>query len=486
MNGSVMNENKTVILKHPTPKKEHHLLLEYPATRFFSPVEEAKKQYSSVKPSFFYSLLSTSVCVGVAFSAAALAIEPSKKYAESRDYPPVLFELSNVLTALLINLYGINCLLDELNRGKSIRFIMILSIILGIVSTLPIFFIQQIEEKDPNFVSMMLAIVITVGSMPLQVLGFLEFCQTLYPHLKNFYWRQVKSEEEAAFLELKARDLFLKQLELGLERYPATNQRHDSWVLLSDDLFIKTIQQYGEEAMSSSKETSAFVKTILIIGGLVGIILAETVNVAFIKATFDSFTPKMNTVFAVILTCCVTFPAAVLSAEFGFNAVYALLQSMLNFSQKCNSQGRSEANSPVIPLSLSAFQTIFCLIVSSCSFAASVQFNDDLFKDTLSSEEMTVLNDFTILGVLLFNNYVLNHVSSHYLISGLAMSPDAEMREKAKFYQLGQAILTEYRKISSAVIFDGVHNKLQLADNFDLSTTVDGWIDVRDTEIFQP
>lgn len=463
-----MTKNKVVELTRPTGK-EHHLLLEYPANQFFAPIERAKVQYSAPRPTYFRSFMSTTACVGLAFTAAALAIEPSKKYAESEHRNPIFYQLSNVLTASMINLYGINCLIDELHHGKSVRFIMILSMILGIVSTLPIFFMQQIEQEHQSFVAMMLAIAITVGSIPLQILGFLEFCQIFYPHLQRFYWCYVNVQQPSVLSEWEERDAFLKKLDLGLEYCIVTNQMHNPEAITSHAKFIKTLLTYGQEQVIQSKEASLYEKTILMMSGFVGIILAETVNVAFIKATFDSFAPRMNMAFAGMLTCCVTFPVAVLSAEFGFNATHALLQPLLLFMQTCKIETISGSNTQAISPFLGALRTLFCLVISSCSFAASVQFNRDLLKHQVSSLQMAILNDFTILGVLLFNNYVLNHVCSHYLIAGLTQWGNVDVHKKAKFYQFSQTLLTEYRKMNPSMICDGLNNKLLLPDGYDAS-----------------
>ena len=435
---------------------------------FFSPLERAKMTYGAPDKNLVYSFLTITTRLLVAFSAAALALNPSKKYAETEQKNIIIYQLSSVSTALLINLYGINYLIDELKYVQRVRPIMIVSTLLGIMSALPIFFMQQLVNEDKSLLSLGASIAITIGSMPMQILGFLEFCEHVAPKIQRFYLYYLSRQPDAVALnELSVMTAFLQQLEVNFSRRILHNEIPANLLQSPNDELMRVFLMEDEVTAATHDMDSYIKKVSTFIMGCLGLFLAEVVNFSFTKATYVSMPPNLYGAVAILLTACITFPAAVLSAEFGFDAACAIYQSFLSGiyqllrANTFNDVGLQLRPSIGLHPVAELITLLMVLCIVSCSYAPSVQFNRELFEASLSPAQLTELNYATIIGTLLFNSYVLNRISYSFLAHALGRFGDAQVKERAKFYRFSQIVLTGYEKMPKNLIVEGVENILE-------------------------
>lgn len=467
-------EGETMLLleignRRPTDQHEQLSQGQTSTHSFFSPIERAKADLITPTPSFSRLVVLFVPRFLLAFSAAALAITPSKKYAEAEDLNILFCQFSAVTSALIINMYGINYLFDELKHTDSVRLIMLLACALGIMSSLPVFFMQQLVNKSGSILSDLLALVITVGSVPMQILGFLEFFEHIYPKLQRFYLDYLsRNPSPSALHEIKVVDLFMQKLSSSLKHCILKNEIPNHLQTYANDELMRDLLLRHEEVESEPSKDSKLNKLGLIISGITGILLAETVNLSFIKATYISLTPHMLNSIAVFLTVCITFPSAILSAEFGFGAACAIYSSSLNtigqLYKANNTYDILESIKPSVGIhrrgELISF--MLALLIVSFSFAPSVQFNRDLFANSMSKQQLDMINFATIFGTLLFNTYVLNLISYNFLTLCIAYLGTPEAKEHAKFYKLSTSVLSGFEKMPNSSIVAGVENVLGL------------------------
>ena len=210
-------------------------------------------------------------------------------------------------------------------------------------------------------------------------------------------------------------------------------------------------------------------KMLEIVCGLVGVMLAECVNASYIKATYIVLTDnKLSALLAGLLTCGIVFPMITLSAEFGYNATRDMMDGILSFCMQVTKyiHGQSSSIQLNLPSAISPWASICTfgavILIASRSYAASIQFNNDTFKQDLSDETLSILNQLTVVGSLLFNIYAINNISTDWLSQSLKHFGGENIKKKTEFYQFGQSILKDYKKMPQGLLCSGIETVLGL------------------------
>lgn len=431
---------------------------------FFAPIRQARAHLNPEKKT--PSLVSYVPRALLAACAAALTLAPSKQYAKEHHLNSITVELSCFLTGLLINLYAINRLADEIKHSDHIRANTVISFVLGALTSLPVFFIQQVNENNTQGLELTLInSVITLSSVPIQTLGFLEFTNFMQAFSSRFYWTQLKQDRNKIH-EFELIDLFINTLEQGFKEVAMNPVYNCDLMNCQESILLDYIIQRGRNKPSDSRLCT----TLAIFAGFIGIVLAETVNLSYVKATQLALSSVLPNTLASLFTAFITFPAAVLSAEFGFNAMSSSCKALLNNLHKLYelSKGKTFELELQLPHALHKTSNLAmsaCLLLLVCqSYSVSVQFNNLIFKDNLSRAQLAILNQLTIPGTLLFNFYALNQISGDWLCQLWLNYGSASLKQKTERFQLGQAILSAYKEMPVEISCAELKSKMDSID----------------------
>jgi len=443
------------------------------SARFFSPVTQAKLDVvASNDPIPLTTYLNKIPQLFVAASAAYLALLPSYTYAQENHLNKVTFQISGFLTGLLINLYAIHYLCIEIQNErhdhKRIRPHVIVSFLLGFLSVLPIFCIQQMENTKSSSASIMISILVSMGSIPLQTLGFFEFCQTIFPKLKRLYI--VNCPGNAHLLdELNAAEAFITKLQNGFNNLLIQNNIPNDFKNSDGQSLITQIINNGDYGLIDSQDDYIEKKILPALFGITGIFLAETVNLSFIQATYEILLNNNLSKFgATSLTIGIVSPMIILSAEFGCDAACHVMEGIIYSCAQFlhaiqNRRCDIRVNPPYGIHKLTGALTFMSIFLIACqSYGASIQFNNDTLKDDLSYQSLMILNEFTLLGSLLFNVYAINNIFREWFCMLLCRFGNENTKQQAEFYQFGQSILKGYQNMPKAVLLTGIEHHLDL------------------------
>ncbi|HEX4045328.1 MAG TPA: hypothetical protein VHZ76_06665 [Gammaproteobacteria bacterium] len=430
---------------------------------FYSPIVKAKSSilFSQSSCTYKKTLLSMGEAA-MASSAVLLVVEPSIEYAEDNLFDQVTIPTSTVITGFLINLFAIRYLLEELRNVQDNKNVVLLSCLLGLISALPFSFMQLMQGQDISVAyAIVTAILVGIGSIPLQALGFFDFIEDLWPYFQYLYYRYISSSPNAPqiVVNFKERYQFLEHLENGINYCVTNNKIPIDYLDHSDeDLLIELFNSHRKSLMDK-KITLNMLNPLGILLGICGVILSESINISFAKTTYVSLASKSGNILSSILTTCIVFPLVVLSAEFGYNALYRMYGVVINsVEQLINSiKNREWKFKFKPPLHIDAMSGIIALIatiiIGSRSYSGLVQLNIDTFEDSLTDEQLDILNTLTKMGGLIFNIYAIQHIVNDASLCLIVRYGNENNKEKVVFYQFGLSVVKEYKRMNHNLLF---------------------------------
>ncbi|MDP3704514.1 MAG: hypothetical protein Q8R24_01220 [Legionellaceae bacterium] len=417
---------------------------------FFKSVDKAKHHFLSPPPPLRRELLSYIPRIALAASAAYLVLTPSKKYADDHSGHARAYQGSAFITGFLLNIYAINYLIIKLSRIENNKKMMLTSsFILGVLSSLPIFFIQLFEGNGRYSSELIgIATMVTLGCIPLQILSFIEFQETVIPYI-NQYCMSLTADGYAPIHSSELIHQDAKALSKIFENLIRQNNIPQDFLLNDSKQFFL---QHTDFSYTAQPAKFTLKKGALGLGGSIGVLLVECLNISYAKASYEVMATKMPSILSAILTTGVIFPMFVLAIVFGFNITYDFIETTLNLSHKVVDAIRVHSQNPILKQPYDAHPCMSVLLFAlfgvlvSQSYAAVVQFNNDTMDEVLSQQSLAILNQLTILGNMLYNFYPICNLSHDFLCHFYAKIGDDIVKNKVNFYRFGQVVCEKYEE----------------------------------------
>lgn len=405
------------------------------------------------------------------FSATFMTIKPSLKYIkDSEVFSKITIPTSTITTGFLINLNAITEIYTIYQLSDSNKSNIRISLILGTLSTFPTFFMQFILEEENVPYAITTALITFFGSISLQALGIWDYFDKIQPHLyliKSYLTKKNSTQQMKEML--KNYNDYLKYLDDGicsvLYHEILDNYEHREPLLLFDH--IVNIQS----EMQTYTRINQKIENIASIFGTVGILLAESINISFIIATYQSLKLAMPPWASGIITGIISSPMIILSADYGYNLLRTLTIKIFEFCKSFyeyyHTNKPIKINVPLIAIHpVIAFLTFFTtILIASRSYAALVQFNNEILSDLLSETELYFMNLMTTAGGLIFNVYAVTSIGEKIVFDALCVYPNLLIKEKANFckYILDKKVshrdTIRHRFFSNQSLFEDAKNK---------------------------